>query len=112
MNIFETIVESLLGNTARCDFCGTTELEGAKTYACEPFAQRNVQYDGRDWEACEECARFIDQDDWAGLLDRFRSQAPETLPGWEMLPRRGRQIVIENTRALFREFKQRRLNTN
>jgi hypothetical protein len=101
-------------HTGLCDFCGSPELDGAKTYACEPFTQTagdtQVHY-VEGWDACVECARLIDRDDWDALFQRTQV-AQGALPRWEFLPDGAKHAARDAVRKLHAEFRRRRLKTN
>jgi hypothetical protein len=93
-----------------CDFCSSQELDGAKTYACEPFTLGGIEYaDG--WDACTECAALIDRDDWNALYERT-DVARGLLPGWKLLPEGAKRAGEDSVRRLHAEFRRRRLKSN
>jgi hypothetical protein len=95
----------------RCDFCGSTELNDAKTYACEPFTQvigdTELQH-VEGWDACVDCARLIDLNDWDGVLQRAQLR----VPGWKFLPAGAKRAASNAIREAHGEFQSRRLKTN
>jgi hypothetical protein len=95
-----------------CDFCGSSQLEGAKSYACEPFTQPVSEDTAMEfveaWDACVACAHLIDRDDWDGLLQRAKVR----VPGWKYLPEDAKRVAEDALRKTHAEFRVRRLKTN
>lgn len=72
----------------RCDFCNRNvgATEEIWTVPCGDFHVMLQHFSRGDWAACGECARFIRDDDWEGLLERVMETYIQNHPEAKFLP--------------------------